>query len=160
MELNYKRLYRGSGKVKESRCVVFTSSIKREIWYFRVVVLQWQQRNVQKSVMHPKLFCQSKACFKRRATAVPHSIDRIWQGSGATFEIIQFRNLNLVRQGNWIRQGPPCYTAVARLVFKSVVLLPCGTQFTDYEKKYMCKCFDSNAPDCDAFFILNLARLN
>ena len=28
--------------------------------------------------MRPKLFCQSKACFKRRATAVQHSIDRIW----------------------------------------------------------------------------------
>ena len=39
-------------------------------------------------------------CFKRRATAVPNSVDRIWHGSGPTFEIIQFSNLNLVRHGN------------------------------------------------------------
>jgi len=34
------------------------------------------------------------------ATATPNSSDRIWRGSGATFEIIQFSNLNLVRHGN------------------------------------------------------------
>ena len=39
-------------------------------------------------------------CFKRRATAVPYSVDRIWHGSGPTFEIIQFSNLNLVRHGH------------------------------------------------------------
>ena len=40
LELNSKRLYRSSGKGKESRCLVFTYSIKREIWHFHVVVLQ------------------------------------------------------------------------------------------------------------------------
>ena len=45
----------------------------------------------------------TKACFKRCATAVPYTIDLInstLDGSGATFEIIQFRILYLVRHGN------------------------------------------------------------
>ena len=40
LELNSKRLYHCSGKEKESRCFVFTSSRKREIRYFDVVVVQ------------------------------------------------------------------------------------------------------------------------
>ena len=40
LELNSKRLYRGSGREKESRCIVFTSSTKREIRHFHVVVVQ------------------------------------------------------------------------------------------------------------------------
>ena len=40
LELNSKRLYRGSGREKESRCIVFTSSRKREIRHFHVVVVQ------------------------------------------------------------------------------------------------------------------------
>ena len=40
LELNSKRLYHCSGKEKGSRCFVFTSSKKREIRYFHVVVLQ------------------------------------------------------------------------------------------------------------------------
>ena len=36
---------------------MLTSSIKREIRKFRVVVVQRQQRNVQKSVMHVQCFC-------------------------------------------------------------------------------------------------------
>ena len=39
-ELNSKRLYQSSGKEKESRCLAFTSSTKREIRYFHVVVVQ------------------------------------------------------------------------------------------------------------------------
>ena len=35
----------------------FTSSIKREIRHFHVVVMQWWQRNVEKSVMHVKSCC-------------------------------------------------------------------------------------------------------
>ena len=34
------------------------------------------------------------SCYSRAA------IDRIWHGSGPTFEIIQFSNLNLGRHGN------------------------------------------------------------
>ena len=36
---------------------MFTSSIKREIRHFPDVVVQWRQRNVQKSVMHVQSFC-------------------------------------------------------------------------------------------------------
>ena len=39
-ELNSKILNRSSGKEKESRCLLFTSSIKREIMHFHVVVVQ------------------------------------------------------------------------------------------------------------------------
>ena len=46
LDLNSKRLYRSSGKEKESR-LVFTSSTKREIRHSHVVVVQRGQRNVQ-----------------------------------------------------------------------------------------------------------------
>ena len=59
LELNSKRLYQSSGKDKESRCFVFTSSTKREIRHFHVVVVQRRQRNVQKSVMHVQSCCFS-----------------------------------------------------------------------------------------------------
>ena len=52
LELNSKRLYQSSGKENESRCLVFTSSTKREIRQSHVVVVLRRQRNVQKSVMH------------------------------------------------------------------------------------------------------------
>ena len=41
---------------------MFTSSTWREIRYFHFVVVQWPQRNVQKSVLHVQklLFCWSK----------------------------------------------------------------------------------------------------
>ena len=75
LELNSKRQYRSSGKEKQSRRLVFTSSTKREIRQFHVVVVQWRQRNVQKSVMHVQscffanlnllLFCRSR-CRRRR----------------------------------------------------------------------------------------------
>ena len=44
---------------------LFTSSIKCEIRHFRVVVVQWRQRNVQKSVMHVQSCCfaYSTYCF-------------------------------------------------------------------------------------------------
>ena len=49
---------------KFSRCL-FTSMIKREIRHFPVVVVQWRQRNVQKSVMHVQCCCldYSTYCF-------------------------------------------------------------------------------------------------
>ena len=74
LALNSKRLYQSSGKEKESHCLVFTSSTKREIRYFYVAVVRWRQRNVQKSVMHVQsccfaylnllLFCRSR--WRRR----------------------------------------------------------------------------------------------
>ena len=52
LELNSKGLYQISGKEKENCCFVFPSLTKREIRHFHVVVGQWGQRNIQKSVMH------------------------------------------------------------------------------------------------------------
>ena len=40
LEMNSKRLYRSSGREEESRCLVFTSSTKREIGHVHVVVVQ------------------------------------------------------------------------------------------------------------------------
>ena len=57
LELNSKGLYQSSGKGKESCCVVFRSSTRREICYFHVVVVQRRLRNVQKSVMHVQSCC-------------------------------------------------------------------------------------------------------
>ena len=75
MELNSKGLHQSSGKEKESCCLLFPSSTKREIRQFHVVVVQRRQRNVQKSVMHVQsccfacvnllLFCRSR-CRRRR----------------------------------------------------------------------------------------------
>ena len=74
-ELNSKRLYLSSGKEKESRCLVFTSSEKRGIRQFHVVVVHWRRRNVQKSMMHVQscclanlnqfLFCRSRRRRRR-----------------------------------------------------------------------------------------------
>ena len=50
-EFNSKGLHQSSGKEKESGCLVFPSSTKRE---FRQ---QWRQRNVQMSVMHVQSCC-------------------------------------------------------------------------------------------------------
>ena len=44
-------------KRKESCCLVFPSSTRREIRHFHVVVVQRRQRNVQKSVMHVSSCC-------------------------------------------------------------------------------------------------------
>ena len=57
LTLNSNGLCQNSGKEKESRCLVFTSSKKHEIRNFHVVVVQWRQRNVQKSVMHVQSCC-------------------------------------------------------------------------------------------------------
>ena len=75
LELNSKGLYQSSGKEKGS-CLVFPSSTKREFRHFHVVVVQRQQRNVQKSVMHLQsscfaninllLFCRSRCRRPRR----------------------------------------------------------------------------------------------
>ena len=44
-------------KRKESRRLVFTSSPKGVIRHFHVVVVHWEQRNIQKSVMHVRSCC-------------------------------------------------------------------------------------------------------
>ena len=57
LELNSIGLYQSLGKEKESCCLVFPSSTKREIRRSHVVVVQRQQRNVQKSVIHVQSCC-------------------------------------------------------------------------------------------------------
>ena len=57
LELNSERLYQCSGKEIESRCLVFTSSKKGEITQFYVVIVQWRQKNVQKSVVLVQSCC-------------------------------------------------------------------------------------------------------
>ena len=42
---------------RKFRRLLFTSSIIREIRHFHVVVVQWRQRNVQRSVMHVQSCC-------------------------------------------------------------------------------------------------------
>ena len=49
-ELNSKGLYLSSQKEKENRCLVFTSSMNREIRKFNIAVVQQLQRNVQKAL--------------------------------------------------------------------------------------------------------------
>ena len=57
LELYSEGLYQSFGKEKESCCLVFWSSIKREIRNFHVVVVQRRQRNAQTSVMHVQSCC-------------------------------------------------------------------------------------------------------
>ena len=44
-------------KKKKVFCLVFPSSTKREFRHLHVMVVQWRQRNVQKSVMHMQSCC-------------------------------------------------------------------------------------------------------
>ena len=104
------------------------------------------------SLMYWKHF-KLMACFKRRATAVPNSINRIWHGSGARLEIIQFSNLNLVRHGNQIRQVCRAKRQWHGSV-SNAELLPCRTQFINYENVLM------RVLSLLLYFILSLARLN
>ena len=79
LELNSKGMHQSSGKEKESFCLLFPSSTKREIRQFHVVVVQRRERNVQKSVMHVQNccfaclnllpFCRSR-CRRRRRRCV------------------------------------------------------------------------------------------
>ena len=74
--LNSKGLHQSSGKEKESCCLLFPSSTKREIRQFHVVVVQRRQRNVQNkrfaraesccfACLNLLLFCRSR-CRRRR----------------------------------------------------------------------------------------------
>ena len=50
-KLNSKGLYWGSEKEEENRCLLSTFFIKRKIRMFHVVVVQQQQRNLQKNLV-------------------------------------------------------------------------------------------------------------
>ena len=81
LELNSKGLQQSSGREKESCCLLFPSSTKREIRQFHVVVVQWRQRNVQKSVLHVQsccfpclnllILCRSRCCRRRHCVSAP-----------------------------------------------------------------------------------------
>ena len=57
LKLNFKGPYSSSEREIKFRRCLFTSSIKRQIRHFHVVVVQKQKRNVQKSVMHVRSCC-------------------------------------------------------------------------------------------------------
>ena len=61
-ELNSKGLYLSSRKEKENRCLMFTSSINREIRKFQVVFVQKTAKKCTKKrdARAKLLFCQSK----------------------------------------------------------------------------------------------------
>ena len=57
LELNSNGLYQSSGKEKESCCLVFPSSTKREIRHFHVAPATTANKCIQKSVMHVQSCC-------------------------------------------------------------------------------------------------------
>ena len=70
-------MYRSAGKEKESRCLVFTFSTKREIRHFHVVVVKWRQRNVprKRDALAKLLFGQFKPiAFLSFALTSPSSL--------------------------------------------------------------------------------------
>ena len=89
LELNSKGLYWSLRKVKEIRRLAFTSFTKREIGQFHTVVVQWQQWNVQNSVMHVQsccfaylslfFFCHSRCRCRRHCLS---SLLALWGNSG------------------------------------------------------------------------------
>ena len=56
-ELNSKETYSTSERERLFSRRLVMSFIKREIRHFRVAVVQWRQRNVQRSVMHVQSCC-------------------------------------------------------------------------------------------------------
>ena len=57
LKLNFKRPYPSSEREVIFRRCLFTPSITRKVRYFHVVVVQKQERNRQKSVMHVRSCC-------------------------------------------------------------------------------------------------------
>ena len=57
MKLNFKGPNSSSEREKKFRRCLFTSSIKREMRHFHVVIVQKRERNVQNSVMHVRSCC-------------------------------------------------------------------------------------------------------
>ena len=117
LTLNSNGLCQNSGKEKESGCLVCTSSKKREIRYFHVVVVQWRQRNVQKSVMHVQsccvanlnqlfFFCLSRWC---RRSIVIWTTDRSFLLNGTEHHDgkvwIRNRHCNFLKQLRLQRRG-------------------------------------------------------
>ena len=56
LEMNSKRLFRSSGKEKESCCLVFTFSTKHEIRHFQVLVLKAKEYTKKRDARAKLLF--------------------------------------------------------------------------------------------------------
>ena len=94
---------------KESRFLALTSSKKREISKFHVVVVQWRQTNVQKSVMHVQsccfanvylfLFCRSRWRRRRRRRCLSSLLGR--SHCGFKNRVIWQQNENVI----WLRES-------------------------------------------------------
>ena len=56
---------------RQIRCRLLTSSIKREIRDFHAVVVQWRQRNVQKSVLHVESCCFANQTYAFLTFSLP-----------------------------------------------------------------------------------------
>ena len=57
LEPNSYEPYSSSERERKFSVYLFTSSIKREIRHFPIVVMEWRKRNIQKSVMHVQSWC-------------------------------------------------------------------------------------------------------
>ena len=73
LKRNFKGPNSSSEREIKFRRWLFTSSIKREIRHFHVVVVQKRERNVQKSVMHLRSCCFANQtnCFFWRSRCRP-----------------------------------------------------------------------------------------
>ena len=112
LNLNSKGLCQSSGKEKESCCLVFQSSTKREIRHFPVVVVQ--RRLAKKRDARAKLlFCQSKPI-----TFLQFSLSSPSPSSLLKFPIKVFKTLKFYRKGDktcvfFVPSGP-LYQAKAK----------------------------------------------
>ena len=104
LDLNFKELYQSSRKEKESWCLVFTSSTKRETRHFHVL------RNVPKSVMYvqscclpikPVAFCRFRCRRRRRrlCSLVKNSVRRITEEKKGECLILSLCNAYLTLGG-------------------------------------------------------------
>ena len=76
LDLNSKGLYQSSGKEKESCCLVFPFSTKREIKQFHVVVVRRRQRYVQKACCTCKVYLSKPIAFLPFSLPSPSSLQR------------------------------------------------------------------------------------
>ena len=119
LELNSKGLYQSSRKEKESCCLVFPFSTKREIRHVHLEVVQRRPRNVQKSVMHVQSccfaninllhFCRSRCRRRRRCLSSLMAKPGTWDQDGwilanffSAFLWIEKRSSSIKLQ-NWKR---------------------------------------------------------
>ena len=132
LELNSERLHRSSGKERESRRLVFTSSTKLDIRYFHVVVVQWQ------NTMYKKAWCTCIVVVLPRMKAYWFLSFSLTSPSSLTkpeFNIMNWRDTThfdseddyRIRLSE--RQSLSTSTAVFRTTFTRTIILNQGTYF-------------------------------